>query len=105
MSIPPNEAIAGTPPEIASAITRAWIGYFVLITIVGIVLNLALGGVYSMLAANMQGNYWLMRIGFFAVGIAINAPISFFAFQWAVRGKVVPAIISWTVAPGDSAQG
>jgi len=102
MNTPSNDFIAGTPTEIASAITRGWFVYFVLVTIAGIVLNVALSSVYQMLAANMQGNYWMMRIGFFAVGISINAPVSFFAFQWAVRGKVVPAIIGWAAMPGDA---
>jgi hypothetical protein len=38
------------------------------------------------------------------VGVVINAPISFVLFQWAVRGHVVPAILSWAQPPDGGGQ-
>ena len=91
----PAATAAGTPREIGRSITRAWIAYFVVITLIGIVLNLMLSGVYGLVVGSMMGSPMLMRIGFIFIGILVNAPVSFLAFQWAVRGKVLPAIIDW----------
>jgi hypothetical protein len=30
-----------------------------------------------------------------AVSIVVNAPISYLVFQWAVRSKVLPAVVDW----------
>lgn len=88
---------AATPPEVASATTRAWLAYFIVVTVAGIVLSLLIGGVFQWLARMMDGDPLSMRLAIMAVSIAVNAPISFLAFQWAVRGKVVPATLAWAL--------
>jgi hypothetical protein len=98
---------AATPREVANEITRAWLAYFAVVTIAGIVLSLLVGGVFQFLVRFMAGEPWMMRIAIMAVSIAVNAPVSFVVFQWAVRGKVVPATLAWAVsgaapAPEDS---
>ena len=102
MGTPATSLPAGTPPEVASSITRAWLLYFVVHTVILMVINLALGSVYTALLSSLASNPWLMRIGYMAVGLVINAPISFVLFQWAVRSNVVPAILSWSQLPGES---
>jgi uncharacterized membrane protein len=104
MSTPAATLPAGTPREVASSITKAWLVYFALYTVVIIVLNLLLGGVYSAIVSRFASNPMLMRLGFMLVGVVINAPISFVLFQWAVRGHVVPAILSWAQPPDGGGQ-
>jgi len=38
-----------------------------------------------------------MRAVFILMSVAVNAPVSFLAFQWAVRSKVLPAVIVWNL--------
>ena len=95
---------AATPREVANEITRAWLAYFVVVTIAGIVLSLLIGGVFQFLVRFMGGEPWLMRIAIMAVSIAVNAPVSFLVFQWAVRGKVVPATLAWAISGSAPAQ-
>jgi hypothetical protein len=105
MSSNATPAVSATPREVASEITRAWLAYFVIVTVAGIVISLLVGGVYQWLAARFMGNSpWTMRFAFMAVSIAINAPISFLAFQWAVRGKVVPATLAWATGAFTSTE-
>ena len=82
-----------TPREVARSITRAWIGYFIVVTVVGAVLSLLVGGIYQFVANAVGGSPMLVRLAIMAVGILINAPVSFLVFHWAVRGKVVPSIL------------
>jgi hypothetical protein len=102
MSTPAASLPAGTPREVASSITRAWLLYFVVHAGIMIAVNLALGSVYGILLSSLASNPWLMRIGYVAVGLVVNAPISFVLFQWAVRGNVVPAMLYWA-QPADPA--
>jgi len=104
MSTPAASLPAGTPREVASSITKAWLLYFIVHTVIMIVINLALGSVYAALLSSLASNPWLMRIGYMAVGLVINAPISFVLFQWAVRSNVVPAILSWAQPTDTAAQ-
>jgi cellulose synthase/poly-beta-1,6-N-acetylglucosamine synthase-like glycosyltransferase len=104
MSTPAASLPAGTPREVASSITTAWLLYFAVHTVIMIVVNLALGSVYTALLSSLASNPWLMRIGYMAVGLVINAPISFVLFQWAVRSNVVPAILSWAQPAEPAAQ-
>ena len=99
MNTPAASLPAGTPREVAASITKAWLIYFAVYTVIIIVLNLLLGGVYTAIVGAFASNPLLMRLGFMVVGIVINAPISFVLFQWAVRGNVVPAILSWALQP------
>ena len=89
------DPVNATPREIAREITRAWIGYFIVVTIVGAILSLLVGGIYGAIANAVGGNSVAMRLSIIAVSIVINAPVSFIVFQWAVRSKVVPAILNW----------
>ena len=90
-----NDAPNATPREIAREITRAWFGYFIVVTIVGAVLSVLVGGIYGAVANAVGGNAVAVRLAIIAISIVINAPISFLVFQWAVRSKVVPAILAW----------
>jgi len=99
MSTPAASLTAGTPREVSSAITKAWLLYFVVYTVIIIVLNLVLGGVYSSIISVFASNPILMRLGFMVVGVVVNAPISFVLFQWAVRANVVPAFLNWAQQP------
>ena len=96
---------AATPPEVARATTRAWLAYFIVVTIAGIVLSLLIGGVFQWLARMMDGDPLTMRLAIMALSIAVNAPISFVAFQWAVRGKVVPATLAWAMGSATGGEG
>jgi len=104
MSTPAASLPAGTPREVASSITKAWVLYFAVYTVIIIVLNLLLGGVYAAILSSMASNPMLMRLGFMVVGVVVNAPISFVLFQWAVRSNVVPAILSWAQPAEPAAQ-
>jgi hypothetical protein len=84
-----------TPAQVASSITRAWIGFFIAISLVGFVLSLVIGSIFSLLAQSMSGNPLLMRLSIWVVSVAINAPLSFLLFHWAVRNKVLPAVLDW----------
>jgi len=95
-------AASGTPSEVGSAITKAWLLYFVVHTVIMIVVNLALGGVYSAIIGSFAHSPMLMRLSYMVVGLVINAPISFVLFQWAVRSNVVPAFISWAQQPPET---
>ena len=86
-----------TPGNVASSITRAWLGYFIVMAVVGIVLSLVIGGAFNYLAQTLAGNPLAMRVSFWAVSIAVNAPISYLVFHWAVRGKVLPAVLEWNI--------
>jgi sorbitol-specific phosphotransferase system component IIBC len=104
MSTPAASLPAGTPPEVSASITKAWLLYFVVYTVIIIVLNLVLGSVYAAVVTALAGNPMLMRIGFMLVSVVVNAPVSFFLFQWAVRSNVVPAILGWAMTPESPAQ-
>jgi len=104
MSTPAASLPAGTPREVASSITKAWLLYFAVYTVIIIVLNLLLGSVYAAILSSMASNPMLMRLGFMVVGVIVNAPISFVLFQWAVRSNVVPAILSWAQPTDAGAQ-
>jgi hypothetical protein len=45
----------------------------------------------------MMGSPMMMRMSIWVVSIIVNAPISYLVFQWAVRSKVLPAVIVWNV--------
>jgi cellulose synthase/poly-beta-1,6-N-acetylglucosamine synthase-like glycosyltransferase len=104
MSTPAASLPAGTPREVSSSITKAWLLYFVVYTVVGTVLSLVLGSVYAAIATAMAGNPLLTRIGFMLVAVVVNAPVSFVLFQWAVRSNVVPAILGWAMTPETPSQ-
>ena len=93
-----NAAASATPPAVAQQITRAWIGYFVVVTVVGIVLSFVVGGLFQLIVRAFEGDPYKMRFAITAVSILVNAPVSFLVFHWAVRGKVVPAVLAWTVS-------
>lgn len=84
-----------TPAQVASSITRAWIAFFIVISVVGFVLSFVVGGIFGFLAQSMSSNPMLMRMSVWIVSLAINAPISFLVFHWAVRNKVLPAVLDW----------
>lgn len=93
-------APVATPRVVAGEITRAWIAYFLVVTVAGLVLSLLVGGVYQLLARTLDGDPGKLRFAITAASIAVNAPVSFLAFQWAVRRNVVPATLAWaTGAP------
>jgi hypothetical protein len=92
-----NAAANATPPAVAQQITRAWIGYFVVVTVVGIVLSFLVGGIFQLMVRAFEGDPYTMRFAIMLVSVLVNAPVSFLAFQWAVRGKVVPAVLAWTL--------
>ena len=92
-----------TPGDVARSITRAWITYFVIITVIGMVLSFVIGGIFSYVAQSMMGNPMAMRVSIWAVSIAVNAPISFLVFHWAVRNKVLPAVLDWNAGAGPAA--
>jgi ABC-type amino acid transport system permease subunit len=97
----PDPAIArATPGEVASSITRAWIAYFLVVTVVGMVLSFVIGGIFNFVARSMMDNPMAMRMAIWTVSIVVNAPISFLVFQWAVRGKVLPAVLDWNAGGG-----
>jgi hypothetical protein len=93
-----NAAANATPRAVAQQITRAWIGYFLVVTVAGIVLSILVGGIFQLLVRAFEGNPYTMRLAITAVSILVNAPVSFLAFQWAVRRKVVPAVLAWTLS-------
>ena len=43
-------AANATPGDIARSITRAWLGYFIVMSVVGIVLSFVIGGIFAYLA-------------------------------------------------------
>ena len=88
-------AVRSTPGEVAGSITRAWLTYFIIMSVVGIVLSFVIGGIFNYVAQSMTGNPTLMRLSVWTISIAVNAPISFLVFHWAVRGKVLPAVLAW----------
>jgi len=90
-----NAAANATPQAVAQQITRAWIGYFLVVTVAGIVISLVIGGLFQLLVRTFEGNPYAMRFAIMAVSIAVNAPVSYLAFQWAVRSKVVPTVQAW----------
>ena len=96
----PNAAANATPRAIAQRITSAWIGYFIVVTVVGIVISFVVSGIFGLLVRAFEGTPYAMRFAIMAASIAINAPVSYLAFQWAVRSKVVPAVQAWTLT-GD----
>jgi uncharacterized membrane protein len=104
MSTNATPALPATPREVAGAITRAWLAYFIVATVAGVGVSLLVGGVYQWLARAMSGGPGTMRFAIMAVSIAINAPISFLAFQWAVRRKVVPATLAWATGTSTAAE-
>jgi hypothetical protein len=97
MNVPATRA---TPGTVASSITRAWLGYFVIVSVVGFVLSFIIGGIFGYLAQSMLGSPTMMRLSIWVVSLAINAPISFIVFHWAVRGKVLPAVLEWNAGSG-----
>ena len=104
MSTNAMPAASATPREVAGAITRAWLAYFIIATVAAVVVSLLVGGVYQWLVRAMPGSPGALRVAIMAVSIAINAPISFLAFQWAVRGKVVPATLAWATGAFSAAE-
>ena len=92
-----NAAANATPRAVADQITSAWVGYFLVVTVVGIVLSFVVGGIFQLLVRAFEGNPYAMRFAIMAVSIAVNAPVSYLAFQWAVRRKVVPAVLAWSL--------
>jgi hypothetical protein len=93
-----NAAAGATPRAVAQQITSAWLGYFVVVTVVAIVLSFVVSGIFGLLVRAFEGNPYAMRFAIMAVSIALNAPVSYLAFQWAVRSKVVPAVQAWLLA-------
>jgi hypothetical protein len=93
-----NTAANATPPVVAQQITRAWIGYFLVVTVAGIVLSFLVGGIFQLMVRAFEGNPYTMRFAIMAVSILVNAPVSFLVFQWAVRSKVVPAVLAWSLS-------
>jgi len=93
----PNAAANATPRAVAQHITRAWVGYFLVVTVAGILLSFVVSGIFGLLVRVFSDNPYAMRFAIMAVSIMVNAPVSYLAFQWAVRGKVVPAVQSWAL--------
>jgi hypothetical protein len=48
----------------------------------------------------MMGSPTMMRISLWTVSLLVNAPISYLVFQWAVRSKVLPAVVEWNAGDG-----
>ena len=94
-------AANATPGDIARSITRAWLGYFIVMSVVGIVLSFVIGGIFAYLATSLYSSPMMMRMSVWAVSIVVNAPISYLVFQWAVRSKVLPAVILWNAGEGS----
>ena len=88
--------VTATPAQVGSSITRAWIAYFLVVTVIGMVLSFVIGGIFNYVASSMMGmGPMSMRIGIWTLSLLINAPISFLVFTWAVRRKVLPAVLEW----------
>ena len=103
MNAPAAAATNATPAQVASSITRAWITYFLVVTVIGMVLSFVIGGIFSYVAQSMMGSPMAMRMSIWAVSLLINAPISFLVFHWAVRNKVLPAVLDWNAGAGPVA--
>ena len=88
-------ATTATPAQVGSSITRAWIAYFLTVTVIGLVLSFVIGGIFSYVAQLTGSSPMMMRMSIWAVSLLINAPISFVVFTWAVRRKVLPAVMEW----------
>ena len=104
MSANASPAPAATPRVVAGEITRAWIAYFLIVTVAGLVLSLLVGSVFQLLVRTLEGDPGKLRFAIMAVSIAVNAPVSFLAFQWAVRRKVVPATLAWAAGAPPAAE-
>jgi hypothetical protein len=100
-----NAADIATPRVVAQHITRAWVGYFLVVTVAGVVLSFVVGGLFQLMVRTFDGNPYAMRFAIMAASVAVNAPVSYLAFQWAVRAKVVPAVQAWTLTGDAPAQG
>src|SRR5574338_615918 len=94
----PNAAATATPRAVARQITRAWVGYFLVVTVAAIVLSVVVSAVVGLLVRVFADNPYAMRVAIMAVSILVNAPVSYLAFPWAVRGKVVPPVQSWLLS-------
>lgn len=90
-----NSPVAATPAQVGTSITRAWIAYFVVVSAIGFVLSFIIGGIFSYVASSMMSSPMAMRLSIWVVSLVINAPISFLVFTWAVRSKVLPAVLDW----------
>ena len=90
-----SPATQATPGEVAGSITRAWLGYFIVMAVVGLVLSIVIGGIFNFLARSMTGSPAMMQLSIWATSLLIHAPISWLVFHWAVRGKVLPAVLLW----------
>jgi hypothetical protein len=97
MNVPAASTVNATPGDVARSITRAWLAYFIVVSIIGMVLSFVIGGIFTYVATSMMGSPMMMRMSIWVVSIIVNAPISYLVFQWAVRSKVLPAVIVWNV--------
>ena len=101
MNTPAPVVANATPGDIARSITRAWLLYFIVVSIIGFVLSFVIGGLFTYLATSMSGSPTMMRMSFWGVSLLVNAPISYLVFQWAVRSKVLPAVVLWNAGEGS----
>ena len=97
-----NAVANATPRAVAQQITRAWVAYFLVVTVAAIVLSFVVSAIFGLLMRAFADNPYAMRFAIMAVSILVNAPVSYLAFQWAVRAKVVPAVQSWALT-GEAA--
>ena len=95
--------VAATPAQVGSSITRAWLVYFIVVSVVGFVLSFVIGGIFNYIASSMTSSPTALRLSVWIVSLMINAPISFLVFTWAVRSKVLPAVLDWNVGGGQQA--
>jgi len=100
MSTPPPVPVNATPGGVARSITSAWLVYFLTMAVVGMLLSFIIGGIFTYMASMLGSSPTMMRISVWVVSIIVNAPISYLVFQWAVRSKVLPAVILWNTG-GD----
>jgi hypothetical protein len=100
MNTPAPAVANATPGDIARSITRAWLVYFIAVSVIGFVLSFVIGGIFTYLATSMMGSPTMMRISLWTVSLLVNAPVSYLVFQWAVRSKVLPAVVEWNAGDG-----
>lgn len=75
---------------------KAWLAFFLVATIGGLVAGALLGGIAGFILAALNGgdphvvaeNRFLFQAGGFLLGI----PISFFSYQWSVSRFVLPQV-------------
>ena len=78
--------------EALSAVTRAWLIFFLIVTFGGGLLGAVIGGIIGAIlgSAGVSANVIMLTTA--VLGFFISIPISYFTFRWSVVRYVFPAL-------------